>query len=148
MVGLKLFLLNQTNGNPYDGITGRLKLLVEPSEDLSIKLTYWHQDSEQKFANRLTYPNPPAIDNTFGETYSDFTIYVADIEYDLGFATLQSTTGYMENTVISNNGGFDSIVSDFTLSQYDEITTSHNGFLTMAVEYGLFIVLIIFLSPH
>ena len=24
---------NQTNGNPYDGITGRLKLLVEPSED-------------------------------------------------------------------------------------------------------------------
>jgi outer membrane receptor protein involved in Fe transport len=105
---------NQTNGNPYDGITGRLKLLVEPSEDLSIKLTYWHQDSEQKFANRLTYPNPPAIDNTFGETYSDFTIYVADIEYDLGFATLQSTTGYMENTVISNNGGFIPGIGDFS----------------------------------
>jgi outer membrane receptor protein involved in Fe transport len=105
---------NQTNGNPYDGITGRLKLLVEPSEDLSIKLTYWHQDSEQKFANRLTYPSPPAIDNTFGETYSDFTIYVADIEYDLGFATLQSTTGYMENTVISNNGGFIPGIGDFS----------------------------------
>jgi len=105
---------NQTNGNPYDGITGRLKLLVEPSEDLSIKLTYWHQDSEQKFANRLTYPNPPAIDNTFGETYSDFTIYVADIEYDLGFATLQSTTGYMENTVISNNGGFIPGIGNFS----------------------------------
>jgi outer membrane receptor protein involved in Fe transport len=105
---------NQTNGNPYDGITGRLKLLVEPSEDLSIKLTYWHQDSEQKFANRLTYPNPPAIDNTFGETYSDFTIYIADIEYDLGFATLQSTTGYMENTVISNNGGFIPGIGNFS----------------------------------
>ena len=105
---------NQTNGNPYDGITGRLKLLLEPSEDLSIKFTYWHQDSEQKFANRLTYPNPPAIDNTFGETYSDFTIYVADIEYDLGFATLQSTTGYMENTVISNNGGFIPGIGNFS----------------------------------
>ncbi len=105
---------NQTNGNPYDGITGRLKLLVEPSEDLSIKLTYWHQDSEQKFANRLTYPNPPAIDNTFGETYSDFTIYMMDIEYDLGFATLQSTTGYVENTVISNNGGFIPGIGNFS----------------------------------
>ena len=105
---------NQTNGNPYDGITGRLKLLLEPSEDLSVKFTYWHQDSEQKFANRLTYPNPPAIDNTFGETYSDFTIYVADIEYDLGFATLQSTTGFMENTVISNNGGFIPGIGNFS----------------------------------
>ena len=105
---------NQTNGNPYDGITGRLKLLVEPSEDLSIKLTYWHQDSEQKFANRLTYPNPPAIDNTFGETYSDFTIYMMDVEYDLGFATLQSTTGYVENTVISNNGGFIPGIGNFS----------------------------------
>ncbi|MGY9041311.1 MAG: TonB-dependent receptor, partial [Alphaproteobacteria bacterium] len=105
---------NQTNGNPYDGITGRLKLLVEPTENLSIKLTYWYQDSEQDFANRLTYPSPPAIDNTFGETYSDFTIYIADIEYDLGFATLQSTTGYMENTIISNNGGFIPGIGDFS----------------------------------
>ena len=29
------------------------------------------------------------------------------------------------------------------LSQFDEITTSHNGFLTMAVEYGLLITLLI-----
>ena len=29
------------------------------------------------------------------------------------------------------------------LSQYDEITTSHNGFLTMSVEYGLFPVIVI-----
>ena len=29
---------NQTNGNPYDGITGRLKLLLEPSEYLNIHL--------------------------------------------------------------------------------------------------------------
>jgi hypothetical protein len=36
--------------------------------------------------------------------------------------------------------------SDFSLSQYDEITTSHNGFLTMAVEYGLFPVVLIVLS--
>ena len=45
--------------------------------------------------------------------------------------------------LISNNGDFDSIISDFSLSQYDEITTSHNGFLTMSVEYGLFLISLI-----
>ena len=40
---------------------------------------------------------------------------------------------------------FDSVISGFSTSQYDEITTSHNGFLTMSVEYGLFIVITIVL---
>ena len=34
-------------------------------------------------------------------------------------------------------------MSDFNISQYDEITTSHNGFLTMSVEYGIFPVTLI-----
>ena len=46
--------------------------------------------------------------------------------------------------LISDNGEFDSKISEFSLGQYDEITTSHNGFLTMAVEYGLFPVIILF----
>ena len=41
---------------------------------------------------------------------------------------------------------FNSSISEFTLSQYDEITTSHNGFLTMSVEYGLLPVLTIVLG--
>ena len=47
--------------------------------------------------------------------------------------------------LISNNGNFDSKTYDFSLSQNDEITTSHNGFLTMSVEYGLFLVSLIVL---
>ena len=46
--------------------------------------------------------------------------------------------------LISDSGVFDSKISEFSLGQYDEITTSHNGFLTMAVEYGLFPVIILF----
>ena len=104
----------QTDGNPYEALTGRLKLLVEPNEKTSVKFTYWRQDSEQEFANRLTYPSPPAIDNIFGETFSDYTIYILDVAYDLGFAMLESTTGYMENTVISNNGGFIPGIGNFS----------------------------------
>ena len=105
---------DQTDGNPYEALTGRLKLLVEPNEKTSVKFTYWRQDSEQEFANRLTYPSPPAIDNVFGETFSDYTIYILDVAYDLGFAMLESTTGYMENTVISNNGGFIPGIGNFS----------------------------------
>ena len=50
--------------------------------------------------------------------------------------------------LISDEGRFNSIIANFSISQYDEITTSHNGFLTMAVEYSLFLtaalVLLIF----
>ena len=38
------------------------------------------------------------------------------------------------------------LLLNFHFPQYDEITTSHNGFLTMAVEYGLFPVIVIVLS--
>ena len=105
---------DQTDGYPYEALTGRLKLLVEPNEKTSVKFTYWRQDSEQEYANRLTYPSPPAIDNVFGETFSDYTIYILDVAYDLGFAMLESTTGYMENTVISNNGGFIPGIGNFS----------------------------------
>ena len=47
--------------------------------------------------------------------------------------------------LIADDGKFNTIISEFSLSQFDEITTSHNGFLTMAVEYGLIIVLLILL---
>ena len=45
--------------------------------------------------------------------------------------------------MIINDQQFDKTDSEFTISQYDEITTSHNGFLTMAVEYGAAIVILI-----
>ena len=73
-----------------------------------------------------------------------YFFWIEDITY--GYSQFIGGQSLRSGKLISNNGGFDSIVSDFTLSQYDEITTSHNGFLTMAVEYGLFIVLIFVFS--
>ena len=60
-----------------------------------------------------------------------------------GYSNFVGGQSLRSGKLISNNGVFDSVISDFSLSQYDEITTSHNGFLTMSVEYGLFPVLII-----
>ena len=63
-----------------------------------------------------------------------------------GYSNYLGGQSLRSGRLVTNNGQFDSIISDFSLSQYDEITTSHNGFLTMAVEYGLFPVLIIVLG--
>ena len=62
-----------------------------------------------------------------------------------GYSNYLGGQSLRSGRLISSNGHFDSITSDFSLSQYDEITTSHNGFLTMAVEYGLFPVVLIVL---
>ena len=60
-----------------------------------------------------------------------------------GYSNYLGGQSLRSEKLISDNGQFGTITSDFSLSQYDEITTSHNGFLTMAVEYGLFPVLLI-----
>ncbi|MDC3122331.1 O-antigen ligase family protein, partial [Acidimicrobiaceae bacterium] len=62
-----------------------------------------------------------------------------------GYSNFVGGQSLRSGKLISNNGDFDSVISDFSLSQYDEITTSHNGFLTMSVEYGVFLILLIIL---
>jgi len=63
-----------------------------------------------------------------------------------GYSNYLGGQSLRSGKLISENGKFSSIISNFSISQYDEITTSHNGFLTMAVEYGLFPVMLIVLS--
>ena len=60
-----------------------------------------------------------------------------------GYSNYLGGQSLRSGKVISVNGNFDSVISEFSLSQYDEITTSHNGFLTMAVEYGFVITFLI-----
>jgi len=60
-----------------------------------------------------------------------------------GYSNFVGGQSLRSGKLISNDGKFDSIITNFSLSQYDEITTSHNGFLTMAVEYGLFPIFLI-----
>ena len=65
---------------------------------------------------------------------------------DSGYSNYLGGQSLRSGKLISKDGTFDSIISEFSLSQYDEITTSHNGFLTMSVEYGLLPVVTIVIS--
>lgn len=105
---------NKPNANDKQLISGRVKLLAEPIDGLKIQLSYWRNHAHQNFLDRLTYVDPPRLDATFGYSYSDYSLYTADIAYDLGFATLQSTTGYLKNQVTTNNGGFIPGIGNYT----------------------------------
>ena len=72
-----------------------------------------------------------------------YFFWVDDIQS--GYSNFLGGQSLRSGQLIADNGKFDTIISEFSLSQFDEITTSHNGFLTMAVEYGLVIVLLIVL---
>ncbi len=65
---------------------------------------------------------------------------------DNGYSNYLGGQSLRSGKLISVDGKFQSIMSDFNISQYDEITTSHNGFLTMSVEYGILPVLFLLLS--
>lgn len=102
------------NDNPSTSFTGRLKLLATPTENLTIRLSAWRNNTKQRWSDRITFAEPASIDGRFGEALSDYWLFSGDIEYDLGFATLQSSTGHIKNTVISNNGGFIPGIGNFS----------------------------------
>ena len=64
---------------------------------------------------------------------------------DFGYSNYLGGMSLRSGKLISVDGKFNSLISEFNISQYDEITTSHNGFLTMSVEYGVLPVLSIIL---
>ena len=62
---------------------------------------------------------------------------------DNGYVNYLGGTSLRSGKLISVDGDFASEISEFNTSQNDEITTSHSGFLTMAVEYGILIISIL-----
>jgi len=70
-----------------------------------------------------------------------YFFWIEDV--DFGYSNYLGGMSLRSGKLISVDGKFDSVVSEFNVSQYDEITTSHNGFLTMSVEYGIFPVTLI-----
>lgn len=94
------------NDNPANIFTGRLKLLAKPTDDLTIRLSVWRNNTKQRWSDRITFSDPASIDQRYGEANSNFWLFAGDVQYDLGFASLQSSTGHIKNFVLSNNGGF------------------------------------------
>ncbi len=119
------------NANDADTLTGRVKLLAEPTDNVKIQLAAWYNRSNQDFSNRATLADPAIFDQTFGIADSRYTLYTADFEYDFGPASLLSTTGHIKNKVVVNNGGFIPGIGDFA-SFWPLVTKNFNEDLRLA----------------
>ena len=115
---------------------------------LQVKLNNIPRGNETLFSQSSIIKNSDLLNNqSWKWSIIDGRMYFFWIE-DVanGYSNFLGGQSLRSGRLISENGQFSSIISDFSLSQYDEITTSHNGFLTMAVEYGLLPVLVIISS--
>jgi outer membrane receptor protein involved in Fe transport len=88
--------LNLKNANDSNNYSGHVKLLLQPTDKLKILLTYFHDDVEQGFTNRMDSYNPPIANDTgLGNSPLEYSLYIGDLHYDLGFADFMSSTGYL-----------------------------------------------------
>ena len=81
-------------------------------------------------------------DQSWKWVLSDGHMYFFWIEnVDNGYADFLGGKSLRSSKLITENGKFASLdLPSLDTSQFDELTTAHNGFLTMSVEYGAFLV--------
>ncbi len=115
---------------------------------LQVKLNNIPKGNETLFSQSSIINNSDLVnDQSWKWSIIDGRMYFFWVEdVTSGYSNFLGGQSLRSGRLISENGQFNSIISDFSLSQYDEITTSHNGFLTMGVEYGLLPVLVIITS--
>ena len=115
---------------------------------MQVKLNNIPRGNETLFSQSSIIKNSDLINNqSWKWSIIDGRMYFFWIkDVTSGYSNFLGGQSLRSGKLISQNGQFNSIISDFSLSQYDEITTSHNGFLTMGVEYGLLPVLVIIIS--
>jgi outer membrane receptor protein involved in Fe transport len=89
--------LELRDGNENETRVGRVKILYQPTEKLTLKASYWDLDEDQAFTNRMDGFEPAIInDIATGESPTDFELFTVTASYDFDFATLTGTWGDME----------------------------------------------------
>ena len=85
------------NANNEDVVYGRLKLLYQPTDKLRLLASYWYFEDNQDFTNRVDNSNPAEIhDRGVGNSPSRYWIAALDAQYDLGWASVLNSIGYMQ----------------------------------------------------
>lgn len=80
----------------------RGKVRFTPTEALRIDLGYWNIATDQDFNNTLTTVDPPVAANLNGVrgfVDVDADIYTGALSWDLGFASFEAGTSYLEHTL-------------------------------------------------
>lgn len=77
----------------------RAKLTAEVTDRFEVRASYWRTSIDQDFQRAYTTSKPPVIAGTGGQRgyfRTDWSVTALALEYDLGFATLDSGTSYLK----------------------------------------------------
>ena len=118
----------------------RLKVLWEPTDELSITGVIHHRDLEEGFF-RISYlsVDPPLLGAVGGievSTETELTMYGLNIDWDAGFATLTSSSSYMAREYATGGGfafsdpSFGDFLFDFAIDREDVKTFNQELRLT------------------
>ncbi len=93
--------LGTTDVNDYDALSGRAVVLLEPNEDLSVRLSAFLGRDDIGEVNLVDAPpaSPEALVSNSpidGTSADDFDLFSGKIAYDFGPVTVTSITGYFE----------------------------------------------------
>jgi outer membrane receptor protein involved in Fe transport len=85
------------NANTSDVFSARIKALYQPTDKFRLLASYWYYNDHQDFTNRVDHSNPAQIDDRgVGNSPSKYWIGALDAQYDLGWANVLNSLGYME----------------------------------------------------
>lgn len=89
-----------SNINTNDSLNIRAKLLITPTSNLSLKLSYWHSVTDTDWQNVSSFKNSVKVtgQGNAGDPSqfynSDFDIYAGFLSWDLGFAVIENGLSY------------------------------------------------------
>ena len=119
--------------NDSDSLDVRAKLLYEPNDDLTIKLSYWHNETNEFFGNQA-FPDPQArsYDFTFGgvtQNDVDFDIYSGFVRYIFGETLLEYSLSQMDWTTFIPGAvfGLEFLGDDEVTATTNELRILSNG---------------------
>ena len=119
--------------NGADSWNFRAKLGLELSDNVDVEFSYWRIDNKQDFLNGVQSIDPPLITGTAGNPMfidTSLAMYAANVNADLGGATLSSSTAYLDHqldldatflALLRNDSTFD------TTSFTQELRLASNG---------------------
>lgn len=96
----------------------RAVILWKPSSDLTVRAQAWHFEPRQDYTQSINSLEPPQLwftGTTRGYEKGNFDLYSLGAEYYAGFATLTSSTSYLDAEFSYNQGQFLGVLGQGTL---------------------------------
>lgn len=113
----------------------RATLLWKPSDRFEARAQFWHFEGRQGYTQSLNSLDPPVITNyggVEGFEETNFELYSLNLKYDFGFATLSSSSSYLDGSTgylaaVAPDSPLVNQYPSYNFSQETRLTSNSSG---------------------